>query len=131
MAEREKGNLPAARAKVRIVGDAQSVGVLLRGSDNGAFDFAFSPGPENDHLQPEAAQRGLRLLDVIPCEARIVRIHKDRNPGRAGKDLMQQLQPLGEKLGSNKSDARDVSLRATEAGHETSIDRVGSCYEHD
>jgi hypothetical protein len=48
----------------------------------GPFDLAFSPGLENDHFQPEAAYRGLRLLDVIPRETRIVRIHKDRNPGR-------------------------------------------------
>src|SRR5215468_8372434 len=124
MAEREKGNLPAARAKVRIGGHGQSLGLLLHGSDNGAFDLAFSPGLENDHFQPEAAYRGLRLLDVIPREARIVRIHKDRNPGGAGKELMQQLQTLGNKLGSDKSDSRDVSLRTTEAGHKTRADRI-------
>src|SRR2546428_13151866 len=123
MAEREKGDLSAARAKIRIVAHNQSVGLLLHGSDNGAFDLAFSPGLDNDHLQPEAAHRDLRLLDVIPREARIVRIHKDRNPGSAGKELMQQLQPLGNKLGSDKSDSRDVSLRTTEAGHETRADR--------
>src|SRR5262249_7523581 len=108
MAEREKGNLPATRAKIRIAADAQNIGLLLHGSDNGALDLAFSPGLENDHFQPEAAHRGLRLLDVIPRETRIVRIHKDRNPGRGGKEFMQQLQPLGNKLGSDKSDSRDV-----------------------
>src|SRR5262245_63635529 len=66
MAEREKGNLPAARAKARIIGYAQSVGLLLHGSDNGVFDLAISSGLDGDHLQPEAAHRGLRLLDVIP-----------------------------------------------------------------
>jgi hypothetical protein len=81
MAEGKKGNLPAARAKVRITADAQSVGPLLRGSDNCAFDLAFNPGLNNDHLQPKVAHRSFRLLDVIPREARIVRIHKDRNPG--------------------------------------------------
>src|SRR5262249_35640188 len=113
MAEREKGNLTAARAKVRIVAHAQSVGVLLHGSDNGAFDLAFGRGLDNDHLQPEAAHRGLRLLNVIPRKARIVRIHKDRNPGGARKELMQQLQPLGDKLGSDKSGSRDVSVWTT------------------
>src|SRR6516165_6060358 len=77
------------------------------------------------------SSRGLRLLDVIPRKARIVRIHKDRNPGGLGKELMQQLQPLGDKLGSDKSDSRDVSPRTTEAGHETRADRVGGRHEHD
>src|SRR5262245_51923951 len=125
MAEREKGNLPAARAKVRIAADAQSVGLLLHGSDHSALDLAFSPGLDNDHLQPEAAHRCLRLLDVIPREARIVRIHKEGNTAGIRKNFMQQLQPLGNKLGSDKSDSRDVSLRTTEAGHETRADRVG------
>src|ERR1700730_17267736 len=71
MAEREKGNLPAARTKVRIVADAQSVGLLLHDSDNGTFDLAFVRGLDNDHLQPEAPHRGLRLLDVILHEARM------------------------------------------------------------
>src|SRR5262249_37824175 len=116
MAECERGYLAAARIQVGIGSDAQSVGPVLHGSENAAFDLAFSPGLENDHLQPEAAYRGLRLLDVIPCETRIVRIHKDRNPRRGRKEFMQQLQPLGDKLGSDKSDSRDVSLRTTEAG---------------
>src|SRR5262249_29636804 len=131
MAEREKGNLPASRAKVRIGSHGQGLGLLLHGSDNGAFDLAFSPGLENDHLQPEAAHRGLRLLDVIPRQTRIVRIHKDRNPGRGGKELMQQLQPLGNKLGSDKSDPRDVSLWTTQTRHETRGHRVGGRHEHD
>src|SRR5262249_62243422 len=88
---------------------------LLTDSQHGAFDLAFSPSLEIDHLQPEAAHRGLQLLDVIPCETRIVRIHKDRNPRRGGKEFVQQLQPLGDKLGSDKSDSRDVSLPPTEA----------------
>src|SRR5262249_48549740 len=125
MAECEEGNLPAARAKVRIGGHGQSLDLLLHGSDNGAFDLAFSPGLENDHFQPEAAHRGLRLLDVIPRETRIVRIYKDRNPSRGRKEFMQQLQPLGNKLGSDKSDSRDVSLRTTEAGDEIRGHRVG------
>src|SRR5262249_41913513 len=131
MAERERGYLAAARIQVGIGSDAQSVGLLLDGSDNGAFGLDFSPSLENDHLQPEAAHRGLRLLDVIPRETRIVRIHKDRNPGRGGKELTQQLQPLGNKFGSDKSDSRDVSLRTTEAGHETRGHRVGGRHEHD
>src|SRR5262249_27311472 len=118
MAERERGYLAAVRIQVGIGSDAQSVSLLLHGSDNGAFDLPFRPGIDNDHLQPEAAHRSLRLLDVIPHEARIIRIHKNGNPGGAGKELTQQLQPLGNKLGSDKSEASDVSLRATEAGHE-------------
>src|SRR6266851_10173347 len=125
MAEREKANLPAARAKVRIVADAQSVGLLLHGSDNGAFDLAFVPGLDNDDLPPEASHRGLRLLDVILHEARVVRIHKEGNPGGARRDLMQQFHPLGDKLDSHKSDSRDVSSRTTEAGHESRADRIG------
>src|SRR5215472_12816070 len=109
MAERERGYLATTRIQVGIGSDAQSVGLLLDGCDNGAFDLAFSPGFENDHLQSEAAHRGLRLLDIIPRETRIVRIHKDRNPGCGRNEFMQQLQPLGDKLGSDKSDSRDVS----------------------
>src|SRR6266481_3541897 len=119
MAEREKGNLPAARTKVRIIADAQSVGLLLHGSNNGAFDLAFAPGLNNDHLQPEATHRGLRLLDVILREARIVRIHEDGNPSGARKNLVQKLQPFGGKLDSHKGDSRDVSSRTIKAGCET------------
>src|SRR5262245_8427391 len=97
MAECERGYVAAARIQVGIGSDAQRVGPLLHSSENGAFDLAFSPSLENDHLQPEAAHRGLRLLDVIPCETRIVRIHKERNLRRGGKEFMQQLQPLGDK----------------------------------
>ena len=75
MAEREKGNLPAARTKVRIAADAQSVGVLLHGSKNGTLDLAFVPGPDNDQLQPKAAHSGVRLLDVVLHQDGIVRIH--------------------------------------------------------
>lgn len=131
MAERERGYLAAARIQVGIGGDAQSVGLLLHGSDDGAFDLAFGPGLDNDHLQPEAVRRGLRLLDVILHKARVVRIHKEGNLGDAGKELMQQLQPLGDKLGSDKGDPRDVPLRTTETGHETRADRVRGGHEHD
>jgi hypothetical protein len=44
MTQREKGNLPTARTQVRIVADAQRIGLLLHGSDNGAFDLIFAPG---------------------------------------------------------------------------------------
>src|SRR6516225_12157716 len=124
MAERKKGNLPAARIQVGIGGDAKNVGLLLHGIANGAFDLAFSSGLDNDHLQPKAAHRNLGLLDIIPREARILWIYKNGNPSGAGKELMQQLQPLGNKLGSDKSDSRDVSSRATEASHKTRANRI-------
>src|SRR5262245_1532664 len=125
MAECERGYRAAARIQVGIGSDAQGVGLLLNGTDYGAFDLAFSPGLENDHFQPEAAHRGLRLLDVIPRETRIVRIHKDRNPGRGGKEFMQQLQPLGNKFGS----------AAVESSHAVRPLRCGyamqhACYRH-
>src|SRR3974377_1147762 len=131
MAERERGYLAAARIQIGIGGDAKSVGLLLASSANGAFDLAFSSGLDNDHLQPKAAHRDLGLLDIIPREAWILWIYKDGNPGGAGKELMQQLQPLGNKLGSDKSDPRDVSPRATEANHKTRANRIGGCHEHD
>jgi hypothetical protein len=89
MAEREKGNLPSKRTKVRIVADAQRLGLLLHGSDNSAFDLVFAPGFDKDHLQPEALHRDLRQFDVILHEARIVWIHKEGNPSGSGKGLMQ------------------------------------------
>ena len=69
--------------------------------------------------------------DVVLHEARIVRIHKERDPSGAGKGLMQQLQSLGDKLDSHKSRSRDVSSRTPEAGHETRADRIGGGREHD
>src|SRR5215472_3949390 len=65
MAERERGYLAATRIQVGIGSDAQSVGLLLDGCDNGAFDLAFSPGFENDHLQSEAAHRGTEQRDEL------------------------------------------------------------------
>ena len=76
MAECERRNLPAERTEVGIVADAEGAGLLLHGAVNGIFDLAFAPCPDNDHFQAEAAHRGLRLLDVVLHEARIVRIDK-------------------------------------------------------
>src|SRR6266567_5727622 len=100
MAEREKGNLLTARTEICIVTDAQSIGLLLHRSNNGAFDLAFAARLDNDHLQPQALHRGVREPDVILHEAGIVWIHKEGNPTGAGKDLMQQLHPLSDKLDS-------------------------------
>src|SRR4051812_26285071 len=111
MAERQRGNLPAARTKVRIVADAQNAGLLLHGSDNSTFDLAFVPGVNNDHFQPKAAHRGLRLLDVILHETRVVRIHEQRDSGGVRKTLTQQLQPLADKLDSEECDSRNIPSR--------------------
>jgi hypothetical protein len=90
----------------KLVGCMTGRSAAFSPSDNGAFDLAFVPGLDNDHLYPEAFHRGLRLPDVILREAWIVRIHKEGNPGGVGKNLMQQLHPLGDKLDSHKSDSR-------------------------
>src|SRR6516165_11079605 len=121
MAEREKGNPPTPRANVCIVADAQSIGVVPHGSDNRTFDLAFAPSLDNEHFQLEAANGGLRIPDIILHEARIVRIHKERNPSGARKDLTQQLQPFGDKLDAEKCDSGNISARTTEAGYETRI----------
>src|SRR4051794_33040737 len=109
MAEREQGNLPTTRTQVRIVADAQSIGLLLHGGDNSAFDLVFAPGLHNDHLKPEALHRDLRQLDVILHQARIVWIHKEGYHSSAGKGLMQELRSLGYELDPHKSGSRDVS----------------------
>ena len=57
MAKREKGNLPTARAKVSIVANAQSFGLLPDSVANSAFDLAFAARFDNDQLQPEALRR--------------------------------------------------------------------------
>ena len=44
---------------------------------------------------------------------------------------MQQLQPLGDKLDTEKCDSSDISARTIEAGYETRIDRIGRGREHD
>src|SRR3954462_4026086 len=130
MAEREKGNLATTRTKVRIVADAQGMGALLHGSNNSTFDLVFASGFDKDHLQPEALHRDLRQFDVVLHEARIVWIHKEGNPGGAGKRLLQQLYSLGYQFDPHKSGSRDISARATEAKYETRADGIGGGREH-
>ena len=118
MAEPKSSYLAAARCEICVATNAQSVNVLLHGNSKRAFYRAFTAGLIDDHLQPETAHRGLGLLDVILREARIIWIHKQSNSGGVWKKLMQQLQPLGGKLGSDKSDTRHRSSRTIEAGYE-------------
>ena len=59
MPERKESNLPAARAKVRIVADAQSAGPLLHRSDNGTFNLAFAPGFDNSRSGTPGLPAGL------------------------------------------------------------------------
>ena len=131
MAEREQSDLPTARTKVRIIADAQSAGLLLYGDGNSTFDLAFAPGLNNDHLQTEAAYRGLRLLDVILHEAWIVRIHEERNPMAPGRTSCSSSSRLATSSTPENVDARDVRFWTTKAGHETGTDRVGGGREHD
>src|SRR6516164_11833623 len=125
MAKREEGNLPDARIEVRITADGQRGGPLLHGGRDRALDVAFGRGLEHDYLQPEAARGGLRLLDDILRDARIGWIHQYGNPPGAGKELVQQLQPLGNELDTEDSVPRDVPVRTSEARHETRSDRIG------
>ena len=108
-----------------ITEDAQRGGPLLYGGRDRALDVAFDRCLEHDYLQPEAARGDLRFLDDILRDGRIGWIHQYGNPPGAGKELVQQLHPLGNELDTEGSEPRDVPVWTSEARHETRSDRIG------
>src|SRR6516164_8979924 len=115
MAQREEGNLPAVRKEERISADVQRGGPLLHGGRDRALDVAFGRGLEHDYLQPEPTRGDLRLLDDILRDARIGWIHQYGNPPSVGKELVQQLQPLGNELDAEGSEPCDIPVWTSEA----------------
>jgi hypothetical protein len=64
-------------------------------------------------------------------DGRIGWIHQYGNPPGVGKELVQQLQSLGNELDIEVSESGDVPVRTSEARHETRSDRIEARDEDD
>jgi TCP-1/cpn60 chaperonin family protein len=105
--------------------------LLLDGGRDCAVNLIFGGGLEYDQLQSEAVRRRLRLLDGVPRDARIARVHEHSNAAGAWNEVAQQLESLADELDAHESDARYVSARMREARDETRSNWVGARVEDD
>ena len=87
------------------------------------FDLAVAADIENDELLPDRARRGLNLFP-LRLGVRTVRIDEHGNCRRLGHELAQQLQSLRPQHAGEKAHARDVAVRAVQAGDEATRDWV-------
>src|SRR6516162_8385080 len=94
MAQTQCGNLCAPAVEESIITDLESGGSLLGSSRKDSPDLVLAVAFDNDDLQPKAASRRLRTLDIVLQNPWDLWVHEQGDLLGCGKEFMQQLQPL-------------------------------------
>ena len=97
---------------------------------NAAVEIGRGPGLDNIENPAVDARKRLHFPHAR-CGIRIIGVYQQADRNGAGNKLAQQIQALQQQLSADRSHARDVSARTTEAVDETQLDRIGAEPEND
>src|SRR6516225_10121204 len=115
MTQTQCGNLCAPAVEESIITDLESGGSLLGSSRKGSPDLVLAAAFDNDDLQPKAASRRLRTLDIVLQNPWDLWVHEQGDLLDCGKEFMQQLQPLWSELTGHHGHPRGIAARTVEA----------------
>ena len=89
----------------------------------GVIDVAFIAGIHDLDLPPERARGELSVADVR-WRIRIGRVHEQADGCGVGRELGDQLHPLGHQIANQHADASQIAAWAVEAADEARLDRI-------
>src|SRR5204862_4308020 len=119
----QRGNLCAPAVEESIVTALESGGPFLGSRRKGTLDLVLAAAFDNDDLQPKAASRRLRSLDIVLQNPWDLWVHQQGDLLGRGKQFMQQLQPLWSEFAGEHGHPRGVAARTVEARDKPSSNR--------
>src|SRR6516164_309339 len=131
MAQTQGSNFFASAIQESVVTNLESGSSFLGSSRKGFFDLVLATGSDDDHLQPKAASRRPRTLDVALHDHWNLWVHKQCDFLGCRKKFMQQRQPLWSKLSGEYRHPRGIATRAVEACGQSSSDGIASSCKND
>src|SRR6516165_10511043 len=128
---RERRQLDAAADEEPVAADEKGVGLVAHEGGEGRLDLAPRAGIEELNLQSD----GTRSFRYVPQRGlgrrSIRRIDQHDNTKGLGHQVVQEPQPLGGGLLSEKINTGGIGARPSETGDEAELDRVFTDAEHD